>query len=112
MWSRCTKPKDISYRNYGGKGVSICDDWTDPMVFYEWSIANGYKKELTLDRIDPDGNYEPSNCQWISRAANTRKVTTDRQKQFNQLKQERDGLLLLVGILIGRGLDGMAHCKQ
>lgn len=66
MKSRCTRPKDDGYRFYGLKGIAVCDEWaTDPERFYKWAIENGYSDELTLDRIDVRGNYEPKNCRWI-----------------------------------------------
>lgn len=55
-----------SYANYGGRGIKLCDEWKDFDVFYEWSIKNGYKDGLTLDRINVDGNYEPLNCRWAT----------------------------------------------
>ena len=57
MKTRCYNPKFIYYCNYGGRGISICDEWLDDFAkFYEWAIANGYKEGLTIDRINNDGN--------------------------------------------------------
>lgn len=67
MISRCTNPNSSRYRFYGAKGITVCDEWRkDFKSFNDWSIANGYKEELTLDRIDPTGNYEPNNCRWTN----------------------------------------------
>ena len=74
---RCYNPKHRAYHNWGGRGIKVCDEWKDNFqAFYDWSYASGYtfenhkqdeKRKLTLDRIDNDGNYEPSNCRWVTR---------------------------------------------
>lgn len=70
MRQRCNDPNHKSYANYGGRGIAVCVEWDDFLAFEEWAIANGYDEtapygECTLDRIDVDGNYEPSNCRWV-----------------------------------------------
>ena len=74
MKGRCTNEKHKRFHRYGGRGITICDEWlNDFKSFYDWSIVNGYKEGLSIDRIDNDGNYEPSNCQWITVSDNIRK---------------------------------------
>lgn len=65
--ARCYCPSATNYTEYGGRGIKVCDEWLyDFTNFYTWSINNGYNDGLTLDRINGDGNYEPSNCRWIT----------------------------------------------
>lgn len=72
MMMRCYHPNAHEYENYGGRGITVCDEWHDFERFYEWAVQNGYdenskkQSECTLDRVDHNGNYEPSNCRWVS----------------------------------------------
>ena len=73
MKSRCCNPNVPFYKYYGGKGIAVCEEWqNDFQSFFGWSMANGYEDHLTIDRIDNDGNYEPSNCRWVSVAVQNR----------------------------------------
>lgn len=66
MKQRCENPNRPHYEDYGGRGIRVCDEWKKFAPFQKWSHENGWKQGLTLDRIDVDGNYEPSNCRWIT----------------------------------------------
>ena len=74
MKRRCFNPNSANYPWYGGKGISVCDEWRDSFVaFRDWSLANGYDADapdLSIDRINSDNDYSPANCQWITMTAN------------------------------------------
>lgn len=77
MKLRCNNPHDPSYKHYGGRGITMCSEWNENFVnFQNWAYENGYSKELSIDRIDVNGNYTPKNCRWVTshqQANNTRK---------------------------------------
>jgi hypothetical protein len=88
MRRRCNNPKRKNYPDYGGRGIRVCEDWNDFINFYNWSMEHGYTNHLTIERIDVNGNYEPSNCEWIIRQkqnGNTRKT-----KEFKAISPNGD----------------------
>ena len=78
MKTRCYNKREKSYINYGGRGITVCDEWVnDYLKFHRWAHDNGYREELTIDRKNNDGNYEPSNCRWsthMEQQQNTRQT--------------------------------------
>jgi hypothetical protein len=70
MIERCYSQKDKRYKDYGGRGIVVCDEWLSEngrKTFYDWAVKNGYRDDLTIDRKDVNGNYEPNNCRWATK---------------------------------------------
>lgn len=78
MKQRCYNSNSSVYKHYGGRGIKVCDEWVNSFEnFYKWSINNGFDPELTIDRINVNGNYEPSNCRWVSWEVQARNRTNN-----------------------------------
>jgi len=79
MKKRCYNPKYGQYHRYGGRGIKVCEEWlNDFMSFYNWAMANGWEDGLEIDRKDNDGNYEPSNCRFVTSQENTHNRRTSK----------------------------------
>lgn len=83
MKGRCQNSNNSAFYNYGARGIVVCEEWQDFEKFYKWAIENGYSEELTLDRIDSNGNYEPSNCRWSSRKEQANNTRRNKYIEFN-----------------------------
>lgn len=71
MLDRCYNIKSPRYKDYGARGIKVCNEWkNDNKVFFAWALANGYKEGLTLDRLDNDKGYSPNNCAWVTNKEN------------------------------------------
>lgn len=82
MKDRCYNPNNAAYRWYGGKGVSVCEEWHDPAKFAKWAMQSGYTDELTIDRIDSSGDYRPDNCRWVTFAENLQAMRLSNAKEY------------------------------
>lgn len=84
MKQRCYNRKAEKYKNCGGRGITVCNEWlSDSDNFIKWALSHGYKGGLQIDRIDVNGNYEPSNCRWISNRENSWNRTNNRNITYN-----------------------------
>ncbi len=107
MKGRCLNPTDAAYKNYGGRGITVCQEWQDDFInFYNWAMANGYTKKLTIDRININGNYEPKNCRWVDMKTQGRNKRTNVTLPYNGethcLKEWAEIVNIKVGTLQNR----------
>lgn len=83
MRQRCTNPNCRGYKWYGAKGIKVCEEWLNVENFFEWAIQSGYREGLTIDRIDSSGDYEPSNCRWVSMSEQQSNRSSNHLIEFN-----------------------------
>ena len=91
MKTRCYNPNEPGYHRYGGRGISICDEWLNSFeTFQKWALSHGYRNDLSIDRINNDGNYEPSNCRWATakEQANNRSTNKRNDLSLNKVYHE------------------------
>lgn len=82
MIDRCEKRKSKYYCNYGGRGISVCEEWHDFDSFASWALTHGYSDDLTIDRVDNDGNYCPENCKWSTKVEQENNKRTNRRVEI------------------------------
>lgn len=87
MKARCNNPKNTVYKYYGGKGVRVCEEWLDSSNFIKWALENGYKEGLTIDRIDSNGIYEPSNCRWATMKVQNNNTSQNHFETINGVRR-------------------------
>lgn len=98
MHERCEYEKHPHYKIYGGRGIFVCDEWKEYIPFAKWAFQNGYDKTLTLDRIDFNGNYEPSNCRWVTTKEQANNKRTNRIVVYNEKRYTVTELAELIGM--------------
>lgn len=113
---RCFNSNHKNYNRYKGRGITMCNEWKDNfMSFYNWAVNNGYKQGLTIERINNDGNYEPSNCRWATRWEQANNTSHNHFIVYNGEKHTVSQWSKKTGIkysvLRGRILDGLPLWK-
>lgn len=99
MKSRCYNPKASRFEHYGGKGVTICPEWRNNFqAFHDWAMSHGYSDELSIDRIDVNGNYEPDNCRWERPKAQSNNLSVNRKITFNGVTRTLSEWATVTGI--------------
>lgn len=84
MRERCRNPNRKDWKRYGGRGITVCEEWQRNFIpFYNWAMANGYKEGLSIDRVDVNGNYEPKNCKWSTPKEQSNNRRSNRFIEFN-----------------------------
>jgi hypothetical protein len=99
MKRRCAYKKTINYDRYGGRGITVCNEWkNDFHAFYSWALSHGYKENLTIDRIDNNGNYCPENCHWTTMFYQNRNKSNNHILTFNGVTKVLSDWALETGV--------------
>lgn len=101
MKQRCTNPSVCNYYDYGGRGVTVCDEWMDFGNFYEWALANGYAENLSIDRIDNNAGYCPENCRWVDVKTQANNRRSNKIIEYNGERHTLSEWGSIVGIRAG-----------
>lgn len=83
MHERCERENHKHYENYGGRGITVCNEWSDFATFEHWATETGYKDGLSIDRVDVDGNYTPANCRWATMREQQNNRRNNRKIEYN-----------------------------
>ena len=113
MKYRCFNPKGKSFKDYGGRGISVCKQWLQFENFRDWALKTGYQDDLEIDRINNDGNYEPNNCRWATRSQNQSNRRNNRLITINgetkTLSQWAEDFGLSINTIVSRIRNGWVN---
>lgn len=98
MHYRCENPNHKYYSSYGGRGIRVCDEWNEYAPFRDWAIKTGYNDNLTIDRVEVNGNYNPENCRWVTIQEQQNNKRSNRFVQFNGISHTISEWSEIVGI--------------
>lgn len=108
MNSRCRCKSSSQYKDYGGRGISVCEEWRDFRIFQQWALANGYHEKLSIDRIDVNGNYTPDNCKWSTAKEQCRNKRNNHVVNGKTLAEWAEITCIKYQTLVGRANKGQA----
>jgi hypothetical protein len=101
MKGRCYNSNNKSYSDYGSRNIKVCDEWrNDFKSFYRWAINSGWNPKLTIDRINNEGDYEPSNCRWTDRKIQNNNTRRNRYLEFNGVTKTMSEWAEITGIKV------------
>ena len=109
MVQRCSNSKRPDFKYYGARGIAVCEEWKSFENFKQWAYANGYSEELTLDRIDNSGNYEPQNCRWVTRYQQNCNLRSNRKYQMAGKTFTLSQLCRIYGVNLSTARYRLAH---
>ncbi len=98
MHERCEYERHVQYHNYGGRGIKVCDEWSEYIPFAKWAFRNGYADNLSIDRIDSDGMYEPDNCRWATMKEQANNKRTNRVIVYQERAYTVSELAQIIGM--------------
>ncbi len=111
MRSRCRNKSVTQYKDYGGRGISVCEEWNDYKAFQQWALLNGYQDNLSIDRIDVNGNYTPENCKWSTAKEQCRNKRSNHFVRGKTLIEWAEITGIKYQTLVGRANKGFSESE-
>lgn len=111
MFDRCFNTNESCYKHYGGRGITVCEEWKLFENFYKWAMSNGYQDDLSIDRINVNGNYEPNNCRWATMRQQQNNTRRNHYLEFNGERHTIAEWSEITGIRYNKLKDRVDKCK-